>query len=286
MDPIESSRPRNSSQIATYFDRFAGTYGDGAYYQGRRQAVLEALAPEIAQARDILDVGCGNGAYLTKFVEIPGNRTVAGIDLSFEMLLSARIRTAAKCRLARANVAHLPFKPGCRPSTPTCVAAPPTITTLGKPRCPTWCPTSRAGAKLILGSMRPAPTATPGITSSRRSARATVRSRPTCRAWPLRRRRGLHGRFRTTPTSSIAFADALKIDSAVFWAVRWVVRSRWISPRAIPRASRASSSVARRPSSTSARRIEQWRAVTMGRAVSPSPTTAIRPRPSPRKSAR
>jgi ubiquinone/menaquinone biosynthesis C-methylase UbiE len=111
MDPIESSRPRNSSQIATYFDRFAGTYGDGAYYQGRRQAVLEALAPEIAQARDILDVGCGNGAYLTKFVEIPGNRTVAGIDLSFEMLLSARIRTAAKCRLARANVAHLPFKP-------------------------------------------------------------------------------------------------------------------------------------------------------------------------------
>jgi ubiquinone/menaquinone biosynthesis C-methylase UbiE len=81
------------------------------YYQSRRQAVLEALAPEIAQARDVLDVGCGNGAYLTKFVAAPGNRTVTGVDLSFEMLLSARSRAGAKCRLLRANVAHLPFKP-------------------------------------------------------------------------------------------------------------------------------------------------------------------------------
>jgi ubiquinone/menaquinone biosynthesis C-methylase UbiE len=80
------------------------------YYQSRRQAVLEALAPEIAQARDVLDVGCGNGAYLTKFVAAPGNRTLTGVDLSFEMLLSARSRAGARCRLLRANVAHLPFK--------------------------------------------------------------------------------------------------------------------------------------------------------------------------------
>jgi len=109
----ETLHPRTSSQVAAYFDRFADTYGDGVYYQGRRQAVLDALAPEIAQARDILDVGCGNGAYLTRFVTAPGIHTVTGIDLSFEMLLSARSRTAAKCRLARANVARLPFKPEC-----------------------------------------------------------------------------------------------------------------------------------------------------------------------------
>jgi ubiquinone/menaquinone biosynthesis C-methylase UbiE len=81
------------------------------YYGNRRNAVLEAIAPEFADARDVLDVGCGNGAYLTKFVAAPGNRRVTGVDLTFDMLLSARNRVGAKCRLLRANVAQLPFKP-------------------------------------------------------------------------------------------------------------------------------------------------------------------------------
>jgi ubiquinone/menaquinone biosynthesis C-methylase UbiE len=108
--PIGSSRDRRPSQIAEYFGRLADTYGDGAYYGNRRSAVLDALAGEIANARDVLDVGCGNGAYLTKFAEAPGIRTVTGIDLTFDMLLSARGRVGAKCRLLRANVAQLPFK--------------------------------------------------------------------------------------------------------------------------------------------------------------------------------
>ena len=111
MDPIERSRDRRPSQIAEYFGRLADTYGDGAYYGNRRSAVLDAIAPEIANAREVLDVGCGNGAYLTKFVEAPGIRTVTGIDLTFDMILSARNRVGAKCRLLRANVAQLPFKP-------------------------------------------------------------------------------------------------------------------------------------------------------------------------------
>ena len=73
--------------------------------------MIDALAGEIANARDVLDVGCGNGAYLTKFVEAAGIRTVTGVDLTFDMLLSARGRVGAKCRLIRANVAQLPFKP-------------------------------------------------------------------------------------------------------------------------------------------------------------------------------
>src|SRR5208337_3030422 len=100
-----------SQVIAEYFGRLAGTYGDGVYYGNRRQAVLETIAPEFANARELLDVGCGNGAYLTKFVGAPGNRTVTGADLSFEMLLSARNRAGAKCRLLRADAARLPFKP-------------------------------------------------------------------------------------------------------------------------------------------------------------------------------
>ena len=110
MDSRESSRPRAPSNIADYFGRLSDTYGDGVYYGNRRSAVLDALADEIANARDVLDVGCGNGAYLRKFVAAPGLRTVTGIDLTFDMLLSARNRVGAKCRLLRANVSRLPFK--------------------------------------------------------------------------------------------------------------------------------------------------------------------------------
>ena len=111
MEPNETSRPRTLTNIPAYFGWLAATYGDGAYYGNRRQAVLEALVPEIADARDMLDVGCGNGAYLTKFVAAPGDRTVTGVDLTFDMLLSARQRVGPKCRLVNADVSRLPFKP-------------------------------------------------------------------------------------------------------------------------------------------------------------------------------
>jgi ubiquinone/menaquinone biosynthesis C-methylase UbiE len=110
VDQGEAFRPRAPSNVAEYFSRLADTYGDGAYYGNRRSAVIDAIAPEIAKARDVLDVGCGNGAYLTKFVEAPGVRTVTGVDLTFDMLLSARNRVGAKCRLLGANVSQLPFK--------------------------------------------------------------------------------------------------------------------------------------------------------------------------------
>jgi ubiquinone/menaquinone biosynthesis C-methylase UbiE len=111
VDSGEASRPRTPSNIAAYFGRLADTYGDGAYYGNRRQAVLDALATEIANARDVLDAGCGNGAYLMKFGEEAGVRSVTGIDLTFDMLLSARNRVGSKCRLICANVSRLPFKP-------------------------------------------------------------------------------------------------------------------------------------------------------------------------------
>jgi len=110
MDPAERSRNREPSRIAEYFSRLADTYGDGAYYGNRRRAVLEAIAPEFADAREVLDVGCGNGAYLTKFVAAPGIRRVTGIDLTFEMLLSARGRVGGKSRLLCGSIAQLPFK--------------------------------------------------------------------------------------------------------------------------------------------------------------------------------
>ena len=111
MDADEASQNRRPSQIAAYFSRLSDTYGDGVYYGNRRSAVLEAIAQEFADAREVLDVGCGNGAYLTKFVAAPGNRRVTGVDLTFDMLLSARNRLGEQGRLIRANVAQLPFKP-------------------------------------------------------------------------------------------------------------------------------------------------------------------------------
>jgi len=110
MDADESARDRRPSQIAQYFSRLADTYGDGTYYGNRRSAVFEAIAGDVADAREVLDVGCGNGAYLTKFVEAPGIRRITGVDLTFEMLLSARGRVGGKCRLIRADVSRLPFK--------------------------------------------------------------------------------------------------------------------------------------------------------------------------------
>ncbi len=110
----ETSGHRRPSPIAEYFGRLAATYGDGVYYGNRRRAVLETIAVEIANARDALDVGCGNGAYLAKFAAAPGNRVrgVTGVDLSIEMLLSARNRVGAKIRLLCADVSRLPFKAG------------------------------------------------------------------------------------------------------------------------------------------------------------------------------
>jgi ubiquinone/menaquinone biosynthesis C-methylase UbiE len=111
MSAGDTSRNRAPSQIAAYFKRLSETYGDGEYYGKRRNAVLEAIAPEIAQARDVLDVGCGNGAFLVPFTGAPGPRTVTGVDLTLEMLQVARSRIGAKCRVLRADISRLPFKP-------------------------------------------------------------------------------------------------------------------------------------------------------------------------------
>ena len=47
--------------VAAYYDRLAPVYGAGAYFQARRRAVLAAIRSDIAAARRLLDLGCGNG---------------------------------------------------------------------------------------------------------------------------------------------------------------------------------------------------------------------------------
>jgi SAM-dependent methyltransferase len=95
--------------VARYFSRLAPTYGDGEYYASRRTAVLRALEPELAQARQMLDLGCGNGRYLAEFARRASLEFLAGADLSGEMLAEARRRAGPRPHLVRASAEALPF---------------------------------------------------------------------------------------------------------------------------------------------------------------------------------
>ncbi len=104
-EPMRGDRART----AEYFSRLAGTYGDGAYYGKRRAAVLRAIASEINAARDVLDLGCGNGANLREFVGPDASKMLVGADLTFEMVATARVRVPA-ARVVRADASAIPFR--------------------------------------------------------------------------------------------------------------------------------------------------------------------------------
>lgn len=97
------------ARTAEYFGRLAATYGDGAYYGARRAAVMRAIAGELNAARDVLDLGCGNGEYLREFARAGASTMLVGADLTFEMLAAARARVPA-ARVVRADANATPFR--------------------------------------------------------------------------------------------------------------------------------------------------------------------------------
>jgi ubiquinone/menaquinone biosynthesis C-methylase UbiE len=99
------------ARTAEYFSRLANTYGDGAYYGARRAAVMRAIANDLVAARDVLDLGCGNGEYLHQFARSTSLRILVGADLTFEMIATARERVSA-ARVVRADATFLPFRSG------------------------------------------------------------------------------------------------------------------------------------------------------------------------------
>jgi SAM-dependent methyltransferase len=102
--------PDGSGGVAEYFGRLAPTYGDGEYYASRRTAVLRAIERELARARRMLDLGCGNGRYLAEFARRATLEMVVGADLSGEMLAQARRRVGPRPHLVRASAEAPPFK--------------------------------------------------------------------------------------------------------------------------------------------------------------------------------
>jgi ubiquinone/menaquinone biosynthesis C-methylase UbiE len=109
---MASQAQSGGQRPGAYFGRIAETYGSGRFFGLRRDSVLKVLAPELQAARSILDMGCGNGGYLSEFAKMPQLAMVAGGDFSIEMLLQARSRCGPRPRLARADLGALPFKTG------------------------------------------------------------------------------------------------------------------------------------------------------------------------------
>ena len=98
--------------VAAYYDRLAPVYGAGAYFQARRHAVLAAIRSDIAAARRLLDLGCGNGSFAAAFVARHRSRRVVGADLSPDMLQAARRRLGERVALLRTDATALPFRAG------------------------------------------------------------------------------------------------------------------------------------------------------------------------------
>ncbi len=96
--------------VAAYFSRLADSYGDGEYYGRRRAAGIVAISPEIVRARTILDLGCGNGAYLQDLVRVGKDAKVTGADLTIDMLSAARRRVGDRANFVKADATALPFK--------------------------------------------------------------------------------------------------------------------------------------------------------------------------------
>jgi ubiquinone/menaquinone biosynthesis C-methylase UbiE len=84
--------------VAQYFGRLAQVYGEGEFYIRRRTAVVGAISEEIAPARLILDLGCGNGRYLYDFRMSSPHAIAIGADLTAEMLEEARTRNGRRTR--------------------------------------------------------------------------------------------------------------------------------------------------------------------------------------------
>ncbi len=109
-DQSLTRRPRSS--VAEYFAQIAESYGDGEYYIHRRGAVVCSIADEVARARRIVDLGCGNGRYLREFKNSAPGAIAVGADLSAEMIAQARIRNGAGTPLLRADATALPIRDG------------------------------------------------------------------------------------------------------------------------------------------------------------------------------
>jgi ubiquinone/menaquinone biosynthesis C-methylase UbiE len=111
--PADVGGARHSGSVKEFFDSFAGSYGQGRYFELRRAAVFQALAPYLGRASRILDLGCGNGIYLLNLCQLSKPLRPVGMDLSEAMLHEARNRVGGRAALVRADAIAIPFTANC-----------------------------------------------------------------------------------------------------------------------------------------------------------------------------
>jgi ubiquinone/menaquinone biosynthesis C-methylase UbiE len=99
-----------SGNIREFFDSFAASYGQGRYFELRRAAVFQILAPYLVNAAQILDLGCGNGTYLIELCKLGKLHRPVGMDISQGMLAKAREQLGNGVELVQGDAAAIPFK--------------------------------------------------------------------------------------------------------------------------------------------------------------------------------
>jgi hypothetical protein len=77
--------PASDLSVAEYFARLASSYGAGEYYRKRHVAAVAELGRRLGKIESLLDLGCGNGTYLSGFREVVDPKFLVGADLSFRM---------------------------------------------------------------------------------------------------------------------------------------------------------------------------------------------------------
>src|SRR6266851_8283112 len=63
-DATPSMEGHLTGNVKEFFDSFAASYGQGRYFELRRAAVFQILAPYIENAQRILDLGCATDFIL------------------------------------------------------------------------------------------------------------------------------------------------------------------------------------------------------------------------------
>ena len=95
--------------VVEYFARLASSYGAGEYYRKRRAAALTEIERRLGKIESLLDLGCGNGTYLSGFREAIDPKFLVGADLSFRMAQEASRRRVTSA-IVVADATLLPFR--------------------------------------------------------------------------------------------------------------------------------------------------------------------------------
>jgi SAM-dependent methyltransferase len=100
----------SNARVIRHFDRVAEFYGAGGYNQRRYQAVLDAIAPELRDARNILELGCAAGHVAAELAARAPQAMLVAADIAPRMLTAARSRVPSRVALVLGDASHPPLK--------------------------------------------------------------------------------------------------------------------------------------------------------------------------------